>query len=400
MPGKPRTGIGTFGTIRTTALPSGAFQAMTRFRDWDGRLRRVTAAAPTRARAVAALREKLVERDRISGEGYVTADTDFATLGALWLDEIAIDPRLADGTKDVYATELRTLLMPTWGNLTVREMTTARLDRFLKLQAGMSHSKAKHSRVLLNMIMKFAMRHGAIRHNPLAGVTTLHKPPTAPKALTLDELARIRRAAREWRTGESRPGPKPDGQLSDIIEVMLGSSARIGEALALRRCDLDMTANPPTVHIRGTIVVPKGIGVSRQGWPKTHASDRIVAIPQFAAEVIRRRLALIADLDPEHLIFFTKRGTPITPCNARRTFRQVLDEAGLAGQGIKPHSFRKTVATLISEEANDEMAAEMLGHAGTAVTREHYIERKQRPNPETARILEGLAPPRDPRPES
>jgi integrase len=150
------------------------------------------------------------------------------------------------------------------------------------------------------------------------------------------------------------------------------------------------------VHIRGTVVVRKGNGVARQSWPKTDASDRIVAIPQFAAEVIRRRLALIADGDPEHLLFFTKRGTPITPYNARRIFRQVLGDAGLEGRGIKPHSFRKTVATLISEEADDAMAAEMLGHAGTAVTREHYIERKQRANPETARILEGLAPPHEP----
>ena len=374
---------------------------MTRFRDGDGRLRRVTATAGTRARAEAALRKKLVERDRIVATGEaVTADTEFSKLGALWLEEIAIDPRLSDGTKGLYATELRTLLLPAWGNLAVREITTARLERFLKLQGATSYSKAKHSRVLLNLILKFAMRHGAIRYNPLVGTSPLHKPPAAPKALTLDELTRIRKAAREWRTGESRPGPKPDGQLRDIIEVMLGSSARIGEALALRRCDVDMTANPPTVHIRGTVVVRKGNGVARQGWPKTHTSDRIVAIPQFAAEVVRRRLALIADVDPEHLLFFTKRGTPITPYNARRTFRQVLDVAGLAGRGIKPHSFRRTVATLISEEADDEMAAEMLGHAGTAVTREHYIERKQKANPETARILERLAPPGDSEPRS
>lgn len=393
MSGKPRTGIGTFGTISTTVLPSGAVQATTRFRDWDGRLRRVTATAATRAKAEAALRAKLVERDRFADTGEaVTPDTEFSKLAALWLEEIEIDPRLAYGTKALYATELRTLLLPTWEHLTVREITTGRLERFLKVQAAASYSKAKHSRVLLNLIMKFAMRHGALGHNPLAGTSPLHKPRVAPKGLTMDELARIRTAVRDLRTGESLPGPKPDGQLRDIIEVMLGTSARIGEALALRKCDVDMTANPPIVHIRGTVVVRTGTGVVRQDWPKTHTSDRIVAIPQFAAEVIRRRLALTAEGDPKHLLFFTKRGTPITPYNARRTFRQVLELAGLAGHGIKPHSFRKTIATLISEELDDETAAEMLGHSGTAVTREHYIERKQKPNPETARILDRLAP--------
>ena len=108
--GKPRTGIGAFGAIRTTVLPSGSFQSMTRLRDWEGQLRRVTATGATRARAEAALRAKLVERDRIANTGEaVTADMEFSKLGALWLEEIAIDPRLADSTKDLHTTELRTL---------------------------------------------------------------------------------------------------------------------------------------------------------------------------------------------------------------------------------------------------------------------------------------------------
>jgi integrase len=356
----------------------------------------VTATGATKAKAIGALRAKLVARERFTDAGQpVTPDTPFPQLAALWLDEVEASVRLSDGTKQLYATEVRTLLMPAWEKLTLREMTTGRMERFFRAQEAASISKAKQSRVLLNLIMKFAMRHDAIRQNPVSGTSPLHKAPSTPKALTMGEITRIRKAAQEWRTGAGLPGPKPDGQLREIIEVMLGSSARIGEALALRKCDVDMTASPATVHIRGTVVVRKGKGVFRQGWPKTHRSDRIVAIPQFAAEVIRHRLALIDDNDPERLLFFTKRGTPITPYNARRTFRQVLSDAGLAGQGIKPHSFRKTVATLISEEANDEMAAEMLGHSDTAVTREHYIERKQKANPETARILEGLAPTSD-----
>lgn len=76
MPGKPRTSIGTYGAIHTSNLPSGMVQAMTRFRDWDGRLRRVTATGASRAKAEAALREKLVDRDRFAGTGgAVTADS-------------------------------------------------------------------------------------------------------------------------------------------------------------------------------------------------------------------------------------------------------------------------------------------------------------------------------------
>ena len=131
-------------------------------------------------------------------------------------------------------------------------------------------------------------------------------------------------------------GPKPDGQVRDLIEVMLGTATRIGETLALRKCDIDMTADPPWVHIRGTLVVQSGGGVLRQAHPKTHESNRIVAVPQFAAEVIRRRLTLIEGEDGEHLLFFTRNGNPLAPHNVRRTFREILRNAGLEGMGITP----------------------------------------------------------------
>ncbi|WP_210479603.1 site-specific integrase [Naasia sp. SYSU D00948] len=397
MSGRPRTDIGTFGEIRTAKAGSGKVQATTRIRDSDGRLRRLSATGATKAAAIAALKRKAANRDSFGDTGEaVTADTPVPTLARLWLEEVQMDPNLSEGTKETYERQLRTLLMPAFEHFTLREITVARVERFLKSQAAKSYARAKLSKVMLNLLMKFAMRHEAIRNNPVAATTPLRKPPAPPKALTMAELQAIRQAAATWRTAPGVMGPRPDGQVSGIIEVMLGSSARIGEALALRRCDVDMTANPPTVQFRGTVVVRKGKGVLRQESPKTDRSNRTVAIPQFAAEVIRKRLALTPDGDPEHLLFFTRHGTPLTPYNVRRTFRLVLDLAGLSGQRITPHSFRKTVATLISREANDEMAAEMLGHAATRITRQHYIERENVANPATAAILEKLAPNYDP----
>lgn len=50
----------------------------------------------------------------------------------------------------------------------------------------------------------------------------------------------------------------------------------------------------------------KGANALRQSHPKTDESNRVVAVPPFAAEVIRRRLALVAGKEVEHLLFFTK----------------------------------------------------------------------------------------------
>ncbi|GIF05321.1 hypothetical protein Asi03nite_28590 [Actinoplanes siamensis] len=50
----------------------------------------------------------------------------------------------------------------------------------------------------------------------------------------------------------------------------------------------------------------------------------------------------------------------MSPQNVRRQWRQARAEAGL--EWVKPHTFRKTVATLIGNEAEADRAAAQLGH--------------------------------------
>lgn len=226
----------------------------------------------------------------------------------------------------------------------------------------------------------------------MSATSKLRKPPAPPRALKPDEIARIRAAAASWRTEPGVPGPKPDGQVRDLIEVMLGTTTRIGEALAFRRCDVNMTADPPTVVVSGTIVTHKGRGAYRQPSPKSTESNRPIAFPPFAAEVIRRRLVLTAGMDEQHLLFFSRRGTPLYPQNVRRTFREVLVLAGLQGLDVRPHSFRKTGATLVESVMGEQAAANLLGHADVATTRRHYIERTKIADAGAAKVLQSLAP--------
>jgi integrase len=193
-----------------------------------------------------------------------------------------------------------------------------------------------------------------------------------------------------WRRNAGLSGPKPDGQLEQTIEVMLGTSARIGEVLAIRKCDVDVTVSPATVRICGTIVSPKGQPTHRQHHPKTMKSTRTVSVPSFAAEALRQRLVVAAEESPQHLLFFTRNHTPLTTNNIRRRLRAVLDEAGI--KGVTPHSFRRTVATVIDRAGGADLAAEMLGHTSSAITKQHYIEPDEKVNPVTAEILEALAP--------
>jgi integrase len=58
---------------------------------------------------------------------------------------------------------------------------------------------------------------------------------------------------------------------------------------------------------------------------------------------------------------------------------------------VTPHSFRKTVASLIDREASAKDAAAQLGHESEQITRKHYIV-KPAVAPDSSQILEKLGP--------
>ncbi len=163
------------------------------------------------------------------------------------------------------------------------------------------------------MLFNFALRHDAVHANPVAGAARIAAPKHKPKALAFDEVEQIRHPARTWRTGKSISGSRSDGQVCDVIEVLLGTSDRIGEALALRVCDIDDSRAseglPMRVTVEGTLVAIKGKGIYRQDHPKTSNSRRTLEVPEFTAEVIRRRLKVVADRAWARIIYSSSPAT-------------------------------------------------------------------------------------------
>lgn len=185
---------------------------------------------------------------------------------------------------------MRQLVLPAFANFTLREISVRRVDQFIKrLAASKSYSKAKHARTVLSLACGLAVRYDALRENPVRETTRLRPPPSQAMALTVLQVEAIRHAVRAWRSDAGLCGPRSDGQLEQIIEVMLGTSARIGEVLAIRKGDVDVTCSPATVRIRGTIVSPSGKPTQRQSAPTTAKSTRTVSVPTFTVEVLREK---------------------------------------------------------------------------------------------------------------
>jgi integrase len=186
---------------------------------------------------------------------------------------------------------------------------------------------------MLNMLFDYALRHDAIAPNPVEGTSQLRRAKAIPQALTLDQIAAIREAAARWRSEPGLPGPKPDGQVRDIIEVLLGTAMRPGEVLALRPCDVEDLPTGMIASVNGTVVQRKGSGAERQPRPNTDASIRSIPVPEFAAVVLRRRIADMPPIARTRTIFASRNGGPLSPYNVRRTFREFLSSLTSAAAG-------------------------------------------------------------------
>lgn len=173
-----------------------------------------------------------------------------------------------------------------------------------------------------------------------------------------------------------------------IVDLLLATGARIGEILALRWEDVDLAATQPTVTICGTIVYVKGKGFFRQEWTKTDAGYRTVILPRFAVGMLMARQLDAVEISYD-AIFVSRRGTWLSPQNVRRQWRQARADTGL--EWVTPHSFRKTVASLIDKEASAKDAAAQLGHESEEITKKHYIV-KPAVAPDSSYILEKLGP--------
>ncbi|MFY1673479.1 tyrosine-type recombinase/integrase [Plantactinospora sp. WMMB334] len=286
-----------------------------------------------------------------------------------------------------YEISVRVSIVPSLGNLRIREAGVGRLDKFLRKVAEDRPTAARLAKVALAQMFALAVRRGALTTNPVRETGRLRTARRKVVALEVAQLDDVRSAIRKWQQPiPGKPGPRHTGDLADIVDLMLATGARIGEILALRWKDLDLAAEHPTLTICGTIIYLKGKGFFRQEWTKSDAGFRTVVLPRFAVGMLMARKIVAAD-NPFDAIFASRRGTWLSPQNVRRQWRQARADAGL--EWVTPHTFRKTVATLIDKEADAKRAAAQLGHATEQVTNKHYIV-KPTLAPDSSGILEQL----------
>jgi len=358
---------------------------MCRFRDFDGITRKVEARAETGAKAERELIARMQDR-RTTSTADVHGGMRVSALAAVWWDEFT-DLDRAARTRDRYREALDTYILPGLGNLQVRECTVSALDRFLKaVRTNTGGPTAKLCKTVLSGILGVAARHGALEGNPLRDVAAIPASKTEVRALTVTDVVALRAGLDQYQSAELGPRQSRPQDLLDVIDVMLATGSRIGEALALRWSDIDL-GDEPSLTISGTIVTVKGKGLVLQDHPKSSGSRQTFRLPQFAVNMLLRRQVQQLEANPYDVIFPSAVGTLRDPGNFRKQWRKA--RAAIGFEWVSPHTFRKSVGTVLANTEGLAAAQRQLGHSSDRVTSKHYIERAHMA-PDMSDILEAF----------
>jgi integrase len=404
--GRPPLPVGTYGTIRTGRNRSG-WWARARFRDLDGTTRLVERVGPTKGKAVERLREAMRDRDRdeSGGDGTVSSNTRVSELAELWFAELRTRGA-SPGTLRLYRGRIDNQVVPKLGNLRGRELRTPAVDRCLNaVRDENGAAVARTTRTVLSGICGYAARKGALGNgtgNPVRDASTIRiKGRRQPVAFDVRQAMQLRALLTYDDLALRRDIP-------ELVDAMLATGTRVGEALAIVEDAFDASAR--TVEVRGTVIRVTGEGLLIKPEPKTENGFRKLRLPMWAATTFERRFPatrptdvrifhgfdgegrVIATVERHKLLFpSTRYKTKVAlrdPSNVDSQLDAALAAAGY--DGLTSHVFRKSVATIMDNAGLPARhASDQLGHSKVSMTSDNYFARKVA-SEEAASVLEAI----------
>lgn len=268
---------------------------------------------------------------------------------------------LRASTRTSYTTALNKHLIPAFGQLPLDAVTVATVRAWFGSYGERTPTARAHAYQVLSSIMRQAEDDELIERNPCrirAGGRT--KSSREPEILTRAELFAL---------ADAMPS-----QYRALTLVAGLCGLRFGEAVALRRRDVDLEAR--TLHVVRTAT--RVDGAMRAGPPKTAAGKRVVTMPRSVAEAVREHLATLPVTGRDALIFPGKGGGLLSPTTlygrtervevvGRRSQKKGAYGFFAAREAIgRPsllwHDLRRTAATLTAHQG--ATAAELQARFG------------------------------------
>jgi len=211
---------------------------------------------------------------------------------------------------------------------------------------GISPSRIRQAHVVLRLIFDAAVRDGYLIRNPASGVK-------------LPRLEHREAAFFEPQVVDAIAGAMPSPY--DLLTTVLGvCGLRWGEAVALRRCHVDLLRR----RLRVVESLAEVSGYFSFGTPKSHAA-RSVPVPPGMVTAIARHLEGV-DSDARALLFTGPKGGPLRyRYFLMKQWRPALQELGLPAVGL--HTLRHSAAArIVGAGGSAKTLQALLGHRSAA----------------------------------
>lgn len=333
---------------------------------WQGRIT-VTAHDGTQKRKTVYGKTKTEVADKLKELSASSCPDPAAETVAAWLMEwldVYARPALKQTTWESYETQVRIHLVPAFGPMKLKDLTTPVLQRFFnaKSASGLSPRSVRYIHQVLNQAFKKAKKLHMVGKNPCDDVELPAGEKPRIRPLFPDELKVFLETARsslhyvalllEWATGLRR-----------------------GELLGLEWQDVDFRRG--AVHVRQSLVRTRDRGLM-VSTPKTRSSLRTVHIPSEVVTELRTHRRRQAEDRLKYgltwsgdLVFCGEGGRPLDPRAFTRVFERIIERAGLPR--VSFHDMRHSHATmLLALGESSKVAQERLGHARVSTTMDVY----------------------------
>ena len=181
---------------------------------------------------------------------------------------------------------------------------------------------------------KIAMNKGYIKRNPMIDVIK-------PKSKKVDKEVRAMTIEEQKKfTNYLMSMPISLEPYKNVFLFQMFLGLRIGEALALKKTDINLQKN--IVSVRRTLTVDKDKNLIVGNKTKTYSGKRDIPIPEFIRDSIIEQMKE-ADNNKDNLLFTSKNNTLVFTNNVNYRLKRILKAMGI--EGISSHSLRHTFGT-------------------------------------------------------
>ena len=267
---------------------------------------------------------------------------------AAYLAELSDQRRLSPHTVSNYRRDLGKLLAAA-GDVPLVALQVHHLRRFVAQLHGQGLSGRSLARLLSAWrgFFQWLGERGLVKANPCDGIRPPKSPRLLPKALSVDEAARL------FEPLEADDNPLQTTRDVAMFELFYASGLRLAELVALNCDALDAMLHDGEVRVLGKRNKPRLVPVGRRACQ---------ALADWAA--VRSQLAK----PEEGALFVGQRGARISP---RMVETRLARRAALLGlpTHVHPHMLRHSFASHMLQSSGDLRAVQdMLGHASIAST--------------------------------